>query len=316
MVGFSGALIFEKVSMSKLFKLKKYFSLTDAANYLSKVLEEQVLVADLYELALEGNLAISIRLIDQAYAKKTAINLDSGLENSLHHSESAPPEETEARVHVPSGIYDLAMIGKEKHEIRELYQQETHGSPPMLAELNGFYIWKDGCIYQFLESLSVSKEGESREAIEARIQALLVSRGTTFQTLLDEPSAAFEYLNSDETEEVMQLVNAVTMAPKERYFLPLGEFKYQHVIRPSELNRFVTSLGEASPLDGPVEHSLYPLEKRSYLNFIRILLHEQKIDPAQRGTSSAISLMSDHADVAISENTIRKILREVANSSD
>ena len=68
--------------MNKLLKLKQYLSIYDSADYLSATLEETVSVADIYELSLEGHLTISIRLTNQAYAKKVDLAPELELTNS------------------------------------------------------------------------------------------------------------------------------------------------------------------------------------------------------------------------------------------
>ncbi|MGR5246070.1 hypothetical protein ACP3VU_15250 [Vibrio sp. PNB23_22_6] len=47
--------------MSKLLKLKKFFTLEEAARHLSSSLEEEVTKVDIYNLALEGHLTVSVR---------------------------------------------------------------------------------------------------------------------------------------------------------------------------------------------------------------------------------------------------------------
>lgn len=302
--------------MSKLSQFNPPLSLSGAANYLSNALEEQVSLVDLYELALEGHLSISIRLVDQAYAMKTTMVLHSDLKSGSDHVELALPDEHERRIRILNGVHDLAMVGIEKYEIRKLYQQETHGALPMLAEMNGFYIKIDGYVYQLLNSLPVSANEEYREVIEDRLESLLKSKGLTSQSLFDDPHAVFDCLDSDEIEQVMELVDASELDEDGGYPIPLEKHNYQFVIRYKELERFVTSLDEAPTINRQADSTLFPLEKRSYLNFINILLNAQELNPAQRGISSAFRLMSDNASIPISDNTIRKILRELVEISD
>ena len=55
--------------MSKLLKLKKWLSLDDAVVYLSKILEEPVSTIDLYQLAIDGHLVLSVHFINPCNAK-------------------------------------------------------------------------------------------------------------------------------------------------------------------------------------------------------------------------------------------------------
>lgn len=56
--------------MSKLFKLKNFFTLDQVATYLLNKLGESVLLATIYQLIADKQLTLSVRLINQAYALK------------------------------------------------------------------------------------------------------------------------------------------------------------------------------------------------------------------------------------------------------
>lgn len=55
--------------MNKLFKFKEWLTLTDAAQHLSIVLDEEVTVADLLRFALDGHLKLSVNFVNHAKAK-------------------------------------------------------------------------------------------------------------------------------------------------------------------------------------------------------------------------------------------------------
>ncbi len=105
--------------MNKLLKLKQYLSINDSADYLSATLEETVSVADIYELSLEGHLAISIRLTNQAFAKKVDLAPELELTNSEEQFGAVQANEVNEQVHIFNGLYDLAMIGEERFELRK-----------------------------------------------------------------------------------------------------------------------------------------------------------------------------------------------------
>lgn len=301
--------------MSKLLKLKKYFPLTNATNYLSNVLEEQVSLADLYELALDGHLAISIRFPEQTFATETNLVSDKDSEARQTKAETVLPTNNEKQIHYINGTYDLAMIGLEKYEIRKLLQRETGGPVPTLAEMNGYFIKGDASVYQLLKTLPVSKNEEIQKAVETELEALLISKGTSIQSLRDNPSAIFEQFDSEEIEQVMGLLNPFEVEQDGTYLLSLEDTNYQLVVRREELDRFIAELEQASMV-AMEEKRLHPPEKRSLLKFIGILLHAQKIEPTQKGISSAFRLMSQQAGISLSDNTIRKILEETADVLD
>ncbi|MBJ2130257.1 hypothetical protein JC525_15090 [Alteromonas sp. IB21] len=296
-------------------KLKQYLSLNDATNYLSAALEEQVSVADIYELSLEGHIAISIRLTNQAYAKKVGSAPGRELIDGEHQVAPVLADEVDEQVHIFNGIYDLAMFGEERFEIRKLYQQAIQEDNPVLSELSGFYVKHEGSIYKLLESLPVSNSEESQISKEARLESLLKAKGLTSQSQFDDPLSAFENFDAEEILEISRLVSPFP-GDEFREAISIPANTYQFVIRPTELHRLVAKLNNPLLIDGKVESKLLPLEKRTLLNVIHILLKELRIDPNVRGISSSISLLSDKAGIAISDNTIRKVLKDVVEYSD
>ncbi|ANB23846.1 hypothetical protein A6F57_00630 [Alteromonas stellipolaris] len=296
--------------MTKLIKVKRYFSLNDSASFLSSALEEQVSLADIYELALEGHLAISIRLTNQAYAKKVALVPDDDLASNPQQIKSTLDSEADEQIHTLDGIYDLAMIGEEKFEIRKLYQKETQGASPILSETKGFFIVHEDHVYQLLESLPVSKSEKSQISKEARLESLLKSKGLTSESQFDDPLSVFEDLSIDEIEQVAELVSPFNDG-ENKSLIPLDKLSYQLVVRTTELNRFISSLNNPSSSGEDDKNSVHPPEKRSYLKFIGILLHGHKIDPAKKGGTTPLRYMMDEAGISLCNNTVRKILSEV-----
>jgi hypothetical protein len=55
--------------MAKLFKLKEWVTLPEAAKHLSNILEEEVAESDLLRLALNGHLKLSVNFVNGAHAK-------------------------------------------------------------------------------------------------------------------------------------------------------------------------------------------------------------------------------------------------------
>lgn len=59
--------------MSKLFTLKSWLTLEDAAKHLSSVLSEEVTPADLLQIGIEGQLKLSVNLLNKGYLRKGEI---------------------------------------------------------------------------------------------------------------------------------------------------------------------------------------------------------------------------------------------------
>ena len=291
-------------------KLKHYLSLNDATNYLSAAIEEQVSVADIYELSLEGHLAISIRLTNQAYAKKVGLASDRELIDGEHQVAQVLAGEVDEQVYIFNGIYDLAMFGEERFEVRKLYQQAIQEDNPVLSELSGFYIKHEGSVYKLLESLPASNSEESQISKEARLESLLRAKGLTSQSQFDDPLTVFESFSVNEIEQIAELVNPFDNSEKSSPIM-LDKLSYQFVIKTSELHRFISSINNSPTSDINEEKPIHPPEKRSYLKFISVLLHGHKIDPTQKGVTASLSLMMDQAGISLCNNTVRKILGEV-----
>ncbi|AUI82372.1 hypothetical protein TE101_08765 [Alteromonas macleodii] len=296
--------------MKKLMKLKRYLSINDATSYLSAALEEQVSVADIYELSLEGHLAISIRLTNQAYAKKVSLDPERDRIDGAHQVEPVLAEEVDEQVHIFNGIYDLAMFGEERFELRKLYQREVEGDSPVLSELSGFYVKHEGCIYKLLESLPVTKSEESQISKEARLESLLKSKGLTSQSQFDDPLTIFENLSVNEIEQVAELISPFYDG-ENNSSIPLDRHSYQLVLKTTEIQRFISSINNPSSLCTNENKPIHPPEKRSYLKFISVLLHGSGISPTKKGITTSLRLMIDEAGISLCDNTVRKILGEV-----
>ena len=291
-------------------KLKRYLSINDATSYLSAALEEQVSVADIYELSLEGHLAISIRLTNQAYAKKVSLDPERDRIDGAHQVEPVLAEEVDEQVHIFNGIYDLAMFGEERFELRKLYQREVEGDSPVLSELSGFYVKHEGCIYKLLESLPVTKSEESQISKEARLESLLKSKGLTSQSQFDDPLTIFENLSVNEIEQVAELISPFNDGVNNSS-IPLDRHSYQLVLKTTELQSLISQINNSSVSDISEEKPIHPPEKRSYLKLISMFLKQHGFDLAKKGNTTALSTMLEQADLSLCDNTVRKILSEV-----
>ncbi|ANW23714.1 hypothetical protein BA953_05485 [Vibrio coralliilyticus] len=298
--------------MSKLSKLKKYFSISDTAKYLSNVLEEPVSVADIYELAIEGKLKISARLIDRAYAISTQLaeedNKQSGGLIKLPDGKRLALNE---QIQVIDGIWELAMIGMELHSIKAHYQREISGPEPRVNSLPGFYVCRDGKVYKLVSSLPLRPREHVGEVLSDELENLLKTKGLTYQDLLDNDAVSLlECMNDEELEEFTGLTFVLGLddlaehesSPEE---LPLKPYSYQLVITTSEIGRLLDSLDESR--DKPESSR----ERNNKLVLIGALLEELNIDPHIRGVTSAVQALLDLRGVSFSDDYIRETLKHV-----
>ncbi|CAI2299500.1 hypothetical protein [Vibrio parahaemolyticus] len=145
--------------MSKLFKLRKFFTIDEAREYLCNTLEEKVTQADVYRFALDGHLTISVKFLgmivmspgrifeetsevsspDMLISKGMSLGEElkepywiskvSGFPMSLREWLFFGKE-----IMYVNGIWDLAMLGQEYEYIEKLYLKEAGG----FGSLDGF----------------------------------------------------------------------------------------------------------------------------------------------------------------------------------
>lgn len=164
---------------SKLFQLKKWLTISDAAKQLTSFLSEDVSEADIYQLALDGNLIISVYFPNGISAKKgKLIQYDEvkwngfpdpddwerviGADGKPHmiHKNTKPlihmPDallvdgdvpmqdarwlRLEERVSNIDGLWDLAMIGAERLDIEHLLLQEISELSCTSINLEGMFL--------------------------------------------------------------------------------------------------------------------------------------------------------------------------------
>jgi hypothetical protein len=133
--------------MSKLFKLKKWLNVSDAAKRLAITFGEDVTEADVFRLALDGHLRLSVNLINGATCipgkivpigdatfdevpsrdGKRTIRLYGGPVLSDAHGVETDVLKLEDRIVTLEGIFDLPMIGGETLDIEHKFQMLTSG---------------------------------------------------------------------------------------------------------------------------------------------------------------------------------------------
>ncbi len=147
--------------MSKLFKLKKWLTLPDAAHHLSIVVEEEVTEADILRLALDGHLKLSVFLVNGARAKPCNVIQHAdvewkeilGLEGEIVYVPKKPITSFENGVilefldgytYLDSDVWDLPLIGDEKYHVEHEYQMRIEGPTVEGGCLDGAFVMSTG----------------------------------------------------------------------------------------------------------------------------------------------------------------------------
>ncbi|QDF75996.1 MULTISPECIES: hypothetical protein [Shewanella] len=290
--------------MSKLFKLKNYFTVEEAAKHLSNLIEETVLLADLYRLVLDKHLIMSVRFNNQVYAQAGHYVC-----NQDDHSNALVFDKL---VHVLDGVWDLAMIGTESQEIETLYQEEVGGPGPMYPEVNGFCLKRAEVIYKLQKSLHLEGNRYNFNALESRRDNLLKSKGLNIDDLGESCNGlVFDCFSSIELDEFMSINEALMQGEDGNYiknddYLALEDVGYQFVIRTSEITRFAQSLEDAAH-----EKALTTNEKYSLLVLVAALCKEANVDYSQRGIATSLVAMTELIGAPITDDTVRKILKQI-----
>lgn len=164
---------------SKLFKLKQWLTLPEAARHLSGICGEEVTEADILRLALDGHLKLSVYFVNHADVKlghvvhfpkdKLLANLKDGIFptelrwikgfygeticlSTIIGEEKYLNLEHDKVIGI-DGVWDLAMIGSERLDIEHRYQLLTGGPAVTLVGLDGAFVTRcDEEMYQLQES--------------------------------------------------------------------------------------------------------------------------------------------------------------------
>ena len=154
--------------MSKLFKLKAWLTLEEAAQHLSIVLSEPVTVADVLRLGLDRHLTLSVNFVNHAQARfgrvlpfKDVPTLDfppgalDGLgpegkeaivpDGVILQKVDAITEETpfihfEKQTKRITGVWDLPMRGGERIDVEARFHELTGGPTMELVNLSGTFV--------------------------------------------------------------------------------------------------------------------------------------------------------------------------------
>jgi hypothetical protein len=178
--------------VSKLFKLKEWVTIPDAARHLSQIVNEPVCEADILQMALDGHLKISVNFPNRAEArigrvipykdvprkvlptldgKGTVTYLDGYLLNDS--PEGTMPDSETPFIHFQKevvsidGIWDLAMQGNERFDIEFDLQQLIDGPEVTMLNIEGTFLNRSDGTWaalqeKFPDRVTENDDGESK----------------------------------------------------------------------------------------------------------------------------------------------------------
>jgi hypothetical protein len=321
--------------LKKLFTLKKWLTLQEAARHLAIVFGEEVCEADVLRLALDGHLKLSVNFVNHARACKVNVRPIEEAEYEDFLFELPPeisiPEEHKGKpirvmkginldnkrvldfgkdVMWLDGVYDLAMLGNERIDVEHQYQMLTNGPSVTLQGLNGAFVTGDAhTMYQLLESYDNNEyQAGSNGRLRELEQEILLKN--------IKPEKVQELLAKHKEDRKTFLAKAKELRDagrdSENYYpaggLPDGCVM---VVRTDALREFEQTINADS---APVDKPLKTTERITLLTIIAALCDYSAIDPKTRGAARQIAGMTEELGAPVTDETIRKVLVQIPNA--
>lgn len=292
--------------MSKLFKLKEWLTLDEVVKYIANVLGEPITLADIYRLALDGNLKLSAYFVNGAYAKKAKFikatelvykqvvpkgipNFPKGKCFRVPVNASKPisqgywVQQIEPDITVLKGVWDLAMKGAERADISNRYQQEVSGVSVKISNEVGHYVEQGGIGFE----LHVKGKPLAESEYDATSEVSAIDE-------VDEPTDELRLRRSRRLPTFYLASN-------------LDELDAVLVVRTSEVTRFIQSL-EDKPQEAK---SLHSKERATLLLLLGSILNKANFDLNERGVVGKIRRATESNNTPIGEETIRILLPQI-----
>jgi len=158
--------------MTKLFKLKEWVTLPDAAKYLSLTLDEVVSQVDLLRLVLDKHLTLSVLFVNSVPARKgkkillsevlfkevpsiidqnKTIKIPDSIELLNEYTKDKFHIKLEKDIFLLRGIYDIPLIGNDRVDIERIYYEQLNGTELDYTCLEGAFVECCDVIYQIQE---------------------------------------------------------------------------------------------------------------------------------------------------------------------
>jgi hypothetical protein len=291
--------------MSKLFQLKKWVTVHDAAKRLAITFGEEVTKADVLQLGLDGQLNLSVNFVNHAHARcgrvvplkdaqyqefptdfKAALKAKSLEEYQGGYTKipmgimlnSGELIELEDDVVTLEGLFDLPLIGGDRLDIEHEFQRLTDGPAVTLTNIDGAFVTDQvGKIYQLQENYDDNEYQVGSLAHLEKIELHIIAKK------LDSIKA--EVLLNEHKELRKQFLERRKSEPRKSRFYPAGGLPDDAVlvVRTNALIEFEQSLIGKSEA---TEKSPSTREHTSYLNIIGALMELIKSPKAGRSDAS------------------------------
>lgn len=307
--------------MGKLFNLKEWLTVSDAARHLTILFGEAVTPADVLRLGLDGRLRLSVHLVNHAQARCGKVVGYEELEWEEFPAElvgdiQGLSEEDQGKklfqtmglniedqrylnlddeVITLRGVWDLPMIGSERLDIENEYQRLTYGPDVTLESMDGAFVeGRDGQICQLQENFRAGYDQVDASTAQANF----------------EQSIAKMNLPANAIESAMRVRKELW--GKDQFF-PAGGLPKDAVIvvRTSALREFEEAIDE-EPTDS--KKSASTTERKTLLTIIAALCDYSDINYQERGAANKIANLTEELGAAVSDDTVRRWVRRIPDA--
>lgn len=168
--------------MSKLFKLKMWLTVPDAARHLSIAFGEEVSESDVLRFCLDGHLRLSVQLVNGGYARRRnpveladiqfdrVQNLDgSGYidlpkNGPLRSDELGLFQVSTEVTELEAAVWDLPLVAGERLDVEHKYQMLTGGPEVSSVYLDGALVQSTrGTLFELQEHFSGNKHFDKKD---------------------------------------------------------------------------------------------------------------------------------------------------------
>jgi hypothetical protein len=269
--------------MRKLFNLKEWLTISDAAKHLSLIFKEEVTEADVLRFCLDEQLNLAIYFPNKLTAKSTKIvsiksqgfpQID-GVNSNIVGDNALSTKDDE--IHYLEGLFDLPMIAGNKLAIECKYQKIIGGGE-LEVGYGAILVERYGQLFSLYSKLpqeqlkAISEDGNGNFSVD----------------YVKREIAKFDYVPSTNFPENSSLV-----------------------IKTKSLKEFETSINLES---NNIEQPLGNKERNTLLIIIAALLKYDGFDPVGRETTSEILRMTEELGVVVSDDTIRNVLKKIPDA--
>jgi hypothetical protein len=302
--------------MPRLFDLKEWLSVTDAARHLTILFKEEVTNGDVLRLALDGRLRLSVNLVNHVDARrgrivpihqaeyeevpsldeKRTVRLYGGpiLYRNSDGKESSVVELERSVVSI-SGIFDLPMIGAETIAVERKFQRTNHGIELTTTSMDGAFVEGQGG--QILQLLASNEESAYQEGSNAHLEKLKEQISERFIT-----GDAKQVLLDEFAEKRKKFLEGQALNPEDGYY-PLDGLPKDAVlvVRTDALREFEESISVSS---AKKERPFQTRERNNHLRVIAALVANYAKDfPTAKDIERATASLGER----VSDDTIRTI---------